>query len=116
MCICIGAPAISPVPLHFAHTIVGGGGRDLNQQFRAGLNMAMSGIVYWTTDIGGYAGGNISSPAFHELVVRWFQWGAFCPLFRNHGRRSGGPSQEGGNPVCGDTKSSNEVTAQSVCG
>jgi len=89
-----------------------GAGRDLNQQFRAGLNMAMSGIVYWTTDIGGYAGGNISSPAFRELVVRWFQWGAFCPLFPNPGRRRGGPRQEGGNPGCGDQKNSNGVTAK----
>eukprot|EP00658_Telonema_sp_P-2_P014873 TRINITY_DN1567_c0_g1_i21.p1 TRINITY_DN1567_c0_g1~~TRINITY_DN1567_c0_g1_i21.p1 ORF type:complete len:694 (+),score=84.24 TRINITY_DN1567_c0_g1_i21:184-2265(+) len=81
---------------------------NLNQQFRAGLNMAMSGIPYWTTDIGGYGGGNIDSSDFRQLIVRWFQWGAFCPLFRNHGRRSGGPSQEGGTQ-CGDTGGSNEI-------
>ena len=51
---------------------------DLGVQFRAGLNMVMSGIPYWTTDIGGYNGGNISSPDFRQLIVRWFQWGAFC--------------------------------------
>ncbi len=55
---------------------------DFNQQFRAGLNMVMSGLPYWTSDIGGFANGNTSSPEFRELVVRWFQWGAFCPLFR----------------------------------
>ena len=44
-------------------------------QFRAGLNMQMSGIVYWTTDIGGYARRNTLSPSFRELVTRWFQWG-----------------------------------------
>ena len=62
---------------------------DFNHQFRAGLNMVMSGIPYWTTDIGGFGGGNTSDPDFRELVVRWFQWGAFCPLFRLHGDRSG---------------------------
>lgn len=41
--------------------------------------------------------------------MRWFQWGAFCPIFRNHGRRSGGPSQEGGDPACGNTEGSNEI-------
>ena len=80
---------------------------SLNQQFRAGLNMVMSGIVYWTSDIGGYNGGNISDPLWRQLAVRWFQWGAFCPLFRNHGRRSGGPP-EGDNTVCGRTGGSNE--------
>ena len=51
--------------------------------------MVMSGIPYWTSDIGGFGGGNSSDPGFRELVVRWFQWGAFCPLFRLHGDRSG---------------------------
>ena len=46
---------------------------NLNQQFRAGLNMVMSGIPYWTTDIGGYGGGNIDSANFRQLIVRWFQ-------------------------------------------
>lgn len=62
---------------------------DFNQQFRAGLNMVMSGIPYWTTDIGGFGGGHTEDPDFRELIVRWFQWGAFCPLFRLHGDRSG---------------------------
>lgn len=62
-----------------------------------------------TTDIGGYGGGNIDSPSFRQLIVRWFQWGAFCPLFRNHGARNHGPSQEGGNPECGGTGGSNEI-------
>jgi alpha-D-xyloside xylohydrolase len=81
---------------------------DLNEQFRAGLNMVMSGIPYWTSDIGGYNGGNISSPVFRELIVRWFQWGAFCPIFRSHGRRGGGPD-EGDNGMCGATRGSNEI-------
>ncbi|MET7399477.1 TIM-barrel domain-containing protein [Dactylosporangium sp. NPDC005572] len=54
---------------------------------RAGLNVALSGLPWWTTDIGGFHGGDPDDPAFRELVVRWFQFGAFCPLFRLHGHR-----------------------------
>jgi alpha-D-xyloside xylohydrolase len=56
-------------------------------QVRAGLNMGMSGIPWWTTDIGGFSGGNVNDPGFRELLIRWFQWGTFCPLFRLHGVR-----------------------------
>ncbi|MAT73330.1 MAG: family 31 glucosidase [Planctomycetaceae bacterium] len=61
---------------------------DLRQQIRAGLNAALSGIPWWTTDIGGFFGGQVDSPAFRELLIRWFQYGAFCPLFRLHGWRN----------------------------
>jgi len=60
---------------------------SLQIQVRAGLNIAMSGIPWWTTDIGGFLGGDISTPYFRELIVRWFQYGVFCPLFRLHGVR-----------------------------
>ena len=56
-------------------------------QVRAGLSMAMSGIPWWTTDIGGFFAGDPEDPTFRELLVRWFQYGAFCPLFRLHGDR-----------------------------
>ena len=59
----------------------------LQAQVRAGLNMAMSGIPWWTTDIGGFHSGDIRSPYFRELVVRWFQYGVFCPICRLHGHR-----------------------------
>lgn len=59
----------------------------LRNQFSAGLNMAMAGIPWWTTDIGGFQGGNIHEPAFHELLIRWFQWAVFCPVMRLHGYR-----------------------------
>jgi alpha-D-xyloside xylohydrolase len=59
----------------------------LQAQVRAGLNIALSGIPWWTTDIGGFFNGDIASPYFRELIVRWFQYGAFCPLFRLHGYR-----------------------------
>ena len=61
---------------------------DLQQQVRAGLNIGLSGIPWWTTDIGGFFGGEIDTPYFQELIVRWFQYGAFCPLFRSHGWRN----------------------------
>ncbi len=60
---------------------------DFARQIRAGLNMAMSGVAWWTTDIGGFKHGDIRDPDFHELMVRWFQYGAFCPVFRLHGFR-----------------------------
>jgi alpha-D-xyloside xylohydrolase len=55
---------------------------------RAGLNIAMSGIPWWGTDIGGFFAGDPDDPVFRELVVRWFQYGAFSPLFRLHGDRA----------------------------
>jgi alpha-D-xyloside xylohydrolase len=59
----------------------------LRRQVRAGLSIAVSGIPWWTTDIGGFHGGDPGDPAYQELIVRWFQYGAFCPLFRLHGDR-----------------------------
>lgn len=53
--------------------------------------VGMAGIPWWTTDIGGFHGGNPSDPAFRELFVRWFQWGAFCPVMRLHGDREPKP-------------------------
>jgi alpha-D-xyloside xylohydrolase len=82
--------------------------QDFNQQFRAGLNMVMTGLPYWTTDIGGFGGGKTTDPDFRELVVRWFQWGAFCPLFRLHGARSGPTWPPGPSGKCG-AAASNEV-------
>jgi len=59
------------------------------RQIPAGLNYAISGMPYWTTDIGGFiSGGNLNDPKFRELFVRWFQFGAFSPVFRVHGTRN----------------------------
>jgi alpha-D-xyloside xylohydrolase len=61
----------------------------LQRQIPAGLNYAISGMPYWTTDIGGFiSGGNLNDPKFRELFVRWFQFGAFSPIFRVHGTRN----------------------------
>jgi alpha-D-xyloside xylohydrolase len=72
---------------------------EFRAQIPAGLNFCMTGIPYWTTDIAGYfikhePGWWFSNAVFekgqedkgfHELYTRWFQFAAFCPLFRAHG-------------------------------
>ena len=60
---------------------------SMRNQLAAGLNMGLAGIPWWTTDIGGFHGGDPNDPAFRELFVRWFEWGAFCPVMRLHGDR-----------------------------
>jgi alpha-D-xyloside xylohydrolase len=60
---------------------------SFRNQLAAGLNMGLAGLQWWTTDIGGFHGGDPTSEAFRELFVRWFQWGAFCPVMRLHGDR-----------------------------
>jgi alpha-D-xyloside xylohydrolase len=58
------------------------------RQIPAGLNYSVSGLPYWTTDIGGFVVANPDSPAYRELYIRWFQFGTFCPIFRAHGTRT----------------------------
>jgi alpha-D-xyloside xylohydrolase len=60
---------------------------SFRRQVPAGLNFELSGIPYWTTDIGGFVFGNTEDPAFRELFVRWFQYGTFNPILRVHGTR-----------------------------
>lgn len=60
---------------------------DFRKQICAGIHMGLSGIPWWTTDIGGFHGGVTEDPDFRELLVRWFQFGAFCPVMRIHGHR-----------------------------
>lgn len=70
----------------------------LKDQISSGVNFSMAGIPYWTTDIGGFflRGHDVghgpglypeghTDPSYRELYVRWFQYGAFCPIFRSHG-------------------------------
>jgi alpha-D-xyloside xylohydrolase len=61
---------------------------SFRRQIPAGLNFSLSGLPYWTTDIGGFTANNPNDPAFRELFVRWFQYGTFCPILRVHGTRS----------------------------
>jgi len=63
---------------------------DLRVQIAAGINFSMSGIPYWSHDIGAFITnihfpGGLADPAYGELYVRWFQFGAFSPIFRAHG-------------------------------
>jgi len=62
----------------------------LSRQIPAGLNFALSGYPYWTTDIGGYwpaYPGATEEPGYQDLYARWFEFGTFCPIFRTHGHR-----------------------------
>lgn len=58
------------------------------RQVPAGLNFELSGLPYWTTDVGGFVSGNPDDPAYRELFVRWFEFGTFSPIFRVHGTRT----------------------------
>ncbi len=60
---------------------------DFRKQIVAGLQMGIAGIPWWTTDIGGFHGGEVESDDFRELLIRWFQFGCFCPVMRMHGSR-----------------------------
>ncbi len=61
--------------------------RALREQLQAGLNVGLAGIPWWTTDIGGFIGGDITDKKFQELLIRWFEWAVFCPVTRLHGER-----------------------------
>ncbi|HZJ57825.1 MAG TPA: TIM-barrel domain-containing protein, partial [Clostridia bacterium] len=60
---------------------------SMRNQLAAGLNVGLAGITWWTTDIGGFHGGNPDDPEFREVFIRWFQYGTFCPVMRLHGDR-----------------------------
>jgi alpha-D-xyloside xylohydrolase len=55
------------------------------KQISSGINFTISGIPYWNTDTGGFFGGSPTDPKYAELFTRWFQFSAFCPMFRIHG-------------------------------
>lgn len=61
--------------------------QDMARQVTAGIHMGVAGIPWFTTDIGGFHHGDVTDPEFHELLVRWFQLGAFSPVMRLHGDR-----------------------------
>jgi len=63
------------------------------RQVPAGLNYSLSGLPYWTTDIGGFVSGNPDDPAYRELFIRWFEFGTFSPIFRVHGTRTNGHNE-----------------------
>ncbi len=58
------------------------------RQIVAGLNYNLTGMPYWTTDIGGFfrpGRGQYTDTKYHDILIRWFQWGVFNPIFRIHG-------------------------------
>lgn len=63
---------------------------DFRKQICAGIHMGLCGIPWWTTDIGGFHGGVTEDADFRELLIRWFQFGTFCPVMRIHGCRQPG--------------------------
>jgi alpha-D-xyloside xylohydrolase len=67
---------------------IGGDWDTYRRQVVAGLNFSISGLPYWTTDIGGFfrpGQSQYTDEKFHELLTRWFQWSVFNPIFRMHG-------------------------------
>ena len=60
---------------------------SLRKQLKAGLNVSLCGIPWWTTDTGGFLNGDPNDEEFRELIVRWFQFSVFCPVLRLHGFR-----------------------------
>lgn len=84
---------------------------SLRAQVIAGLNMAIAGIPWWTTDIGGFNDGVTEDGDFRELLIRWFEYAAFCPVMRLHGYRlpyEEPMSAEVGGGMC-DSGAANEV-------
>lgn len=70
----------------------------LKRQIAAGIHFCASGMPYWTIDVGAFFVKNglqwfwdgkydqgPKDPAYCELFTRWYQWGAFLPIFRGHG-------------------------------
>gem|GEM_PF-104094 len=67
---------------------IGGTWDSYRRQIVAGLDYMMTGLPYWTTDIGGFfrpGKGQYTDAGYRELLTRWFQWGALNPVFRIHG-------------------------------
>ena len=70
---------------------IGGTWDGYRRQIVAGLNYTITGMPYWTTDIGGFfrpGRSQYGDEKYHELLIRWFQWGVFNPIFRIHGFQS----------------------------
>jgi len=67
---------------------IGGTWDTYKRQIVAGLNYTITGLPYWTTDIGGFfrpGRSQYTDEKYHDLLTRWYQWGAMSPIFRMHG-------------------------------
>ena len=56
-------------------------------QVKAGLNMGLAGIPWWTTDIGGFMTDDVNDPDFRQLLIRWYQFAVYSAVLRMHGDR-----------------------------
>ncbi len=96
---------------------IAGNWDTFRRQVPAGLNFSASGIPYWNTDIGGFfpdknaGNANPSDPRYEELFTRWFQFGAFCPMFRIHGTTTDGGTGPGKEIFRFDAKTQSSLTA-----
>lgn len=80
----------------------------MKRQIVAGLNYNLTGMPYWTTDIGGFfrpGRGQYTDEKYHDILTRWFQWGAFCPIFRIHGYQTETEPWKYGEKVEGNMRS-----------
>lgn len=68
---------------------INGDWETFRRQIPAALNFSLSGIPYWSADIGGFFGGNPNDPAYAELFTRWYEFAVFNPMFRVHGTGAG---------------------------
>lgn len=78
------------------------------RQIVAGLNYSLTGMPYWTTDIGGFfrpGQGQYTDTKYHDILTRWFQWGAFNPIFRIHGYQTETEPWKYGDSVMSDMRS-----------
>jgi len=67
---------------------IGGTWDIFKNQIVAGLNFTITGLPYWTTDIGGFfrpGRSQYTDEKYHDLLTRWYQWGTMSPIFRMHG-------------------------------
>ena len=60
---------------------------SMKNQVAAGLNMGLSGIPWWTTDIGGFMTDDVNDPDFQQLLIRWYEFAVYSAVFRMHGDR-----------------------------
>jgi len=70
---------------------VGSSWDEYKRQIVAGLNFTITGLPYWTTDIGGFfrpGRTQYTDQNYQEILTRWYQWGTFNPIFRMHGYMS----------------------------
>jgi alpha-D-xyloside xylohydrolase len=77
---------------------IGNSWQVFKNQIPAGLNFSLCGIPYWNTDIGGFGARSAADPRYAEIFTRWFQFGAFCPMFRVHGSAPSGGTGPGKEP------------------